>query len=145
MVEGGLTVFDGGLFVVGERDADEHALEVRFRLQELTFAGLLGDVEVAPGAGHPVRALLEERVAAETVAEVVVLPGLPGGGGAVGDCVTVDEEDFDGADVAGEVAGVVIGLGERVRGDLGVVLGRFRAAVPSQACSSNSVIGSLAL
>ena len=89
MVEGGLTVFDGGLFVVGERDADEHALEVRFRLQELTFAGLLGDVEVAPGAGHPVRALLEERVAAETVAEVVVLPGLPGGGGAVGDCVTV--------------------------------------------------------
>ena len=106
MVEGGLTVFDGGLFVVGERDADEHALEVRFRLQELTFAGLLGDVEVAPGAGHPVRALLEERVAAETVAEVVVLPGLPGGGGAVGDCVAVDE-DFDGADVVGEVAGVV--------------------------------------
>lgn len=88
----------------------------------------LGDVEVAPGAGHPVRALLEERVAAETVAEVVVLPELPGGGGAVGDCVSVDE-DFDGANVAGEVAGVVVGLGERVRGDLGVVLGRFRAAV----------------
>ena len=76
------------------------------------------------------RALLEERVAAETVAEVVVLPGLPGGGGAVGDGVAVDE-DFDGANVAGEVAGVVVGLGERVRGDLGVVLGRFRAAVES--------------
>jgi hypothetical protein len=104
-----LTVLDGGLFIVGERDADEHVLEVRFRLQELAFAGLLGGVEVAPGADYPVRALLEERVAAETVAEIVVLPGLPGG--AVGDGVSVDE-DFDGANVAGEVAGVVVGLGE---------------------------------
>jgi hypothetical protein len=98
VVEGCFTVFDGGLFVLGERDADEHGLEVRLRLQELTFAGLLGDVEVAPGAGHPVRTLLEERVAAETVAE---------GRNAVGDCVMVDE-DFEGADVGGEPAGVTV-------------------------------------
>ena len=32
VVEGCLTVFDGGLFVVCERDADEHALEVRSRV-----------------------------------------------------------------------------------------------------------------
>jgi hypothetical protein len=96
VVECGLTVLDGGLFVVGERDADEHALEVRFRLQELAFAGFLGSVEVAAGAGHAVWALLEEGVAAEAVAEIVVLPGFSGCGGAVGDGVTIDE-DFDSA------------------------------------------------
>jgi len=51
------------------------------------------------------------------VAEVVVLPGLAGCGGAGGDSVAVDE-DLDGADVAGEVPGVVVGAGERRRGDL---------------------------
>jgi hypothetical protein len=49
------------------------------------------------------------------VAEVVVLPGLAGRGGAGGDGVTVDE-DLDGADVAGEVAGVVVGAGQGWRG-----------------------------
>ena len=60
------------------------------------------------------RALLEERVGAKAVAEVVVLPGLAPGGGAGGDSVAVDE-DLDGADVAGEVPGVVVGPGERRR------------------------------
>ena len=78
------------------------------------------------------------------MAEVVVLPGLAGGGGAGGDGVAVDE-DLDGAHVAGEVAGVGVGPGQRVRGDLGVVLGGLGERWPSQACSSNSVIGSLAL
>ena len=90
------------------------------------------------------RALLEERVGAKAVAEVVVLPGLAGRGGAGGDSVAVDE-DLDGADVAGEVPGVVVGPGERRRADLGVELGGLRDWWPSQACSSNSVIGSLAL
>ncbi len=61
------------------------------------------------------RALLEEGVAAESVAEVVVLPRLTSGGSAGGRRVAVDE-DFDGADVAGEVAGVVVCLGQGIRG-----------------------------
>jgi hypothetical protein len=44
--------------------------------QELAFAGGLGGGEVAPGAGHPVLALLEEGVGAVPVPEVVVLPWL---------------------------------------------------------------------
>ena len=63
------------------------------------------------------------------MAEVVVLPGLAAGGGAGGDGVAV-EEDLDGADVAGEVPGLGVGLGQRVRGDLRVVLGGGRRAVP---------------
>jgi hypothetical protein len=47
---------------------------------------------------------------------------------AVGDCVAV-EEDLDRADVAGEVAGVGVGLGELGRGDPRVVLRRAGAAV----------------
>jgi hypothetical protein len=64
-----------------------------------------------------VGALLEEGVAAVPVAEVVVLPWLPGRCGSVLGGVPVDE-DLDGADVALEVAGVAVGPGQRVRGDL---------------------------
>ena len=45
------------------------------------------------------------------------------------DGVSVDEH-LDGADVAGEVAGVAVGLRQRGRRDLGVVLGRRGRAVP---------------
>jgi hypothetical protein len=62
------------------------------------------------------------------VAEVVVLPGFSGGGRAGGDGIAVDE-DLDGADVAGEVPGLGVGLGQRVRGDLGVVLGGVGTAM----------------
>jgi hypothetical protein len=62
-------------------------------------------------------ALLEEGVSAVAVAEVVVLPGLAGRGGTGGDSVAVDE-DLDGADVAGEVARVVVGPGQRHGADL---------------------------
>jgi hypothetical protein len=55
------------------------------------------------------------------VAEVVVLPWFPGGCLPGGDGVSV-EEDLDRADVAFEVAGVAVGPGQRVRGDLGVLL-----------------------
>ena len=92
------------------------------------LARALRGVEVAAGAGHPVRALLEEAVGAVAVAQVVVLPGLARGRGAGGDRVAVDEH-LDGAHVAGEVAGVGVGPGQRVRGDLGVVLGGVRGAV----------------
>jgi hypothetical protein len=64
-----------------------------------------------------VRALLEERVAAVPVAEVVVLPGFPGRDGTGGDRFAVDE-DFDGPDVAGEVPGVGACPGQGVRRDL---------------------------
>ena len=50
------------MFVVGERDADEHALQVRFRLQQLAFAGLLGGLEVAAGVGHPVFTLIRHLI-----------------------------------------------------------------------------------
>jgi hypothetical protein len=89
--------------------------------------------------------LLEEGVGAVAVPKVVVLPWLTGRCGAGGDGVPVDE-DLDRAEVAFEVAGVVVCLGQSVRSDLGVVLGGAEFAVcPSQACNSNSVIGSLAL
>src|SRR5260370_41797023 len=81
------------------------------------LAGVFRGVEVAFRAGHAVRALLEEGVGAQPVAEVVVLPGLSAGRGARGDRVAV-EEDLDGAHVAGEVPGFGVGLAERVRGDL---------------------------
>jgi hypothetical protein len=61
-------------------------------------------------------ALLEEAVGAVSVAEVVVLPRLAGRGGAGGDGVAV-EENLDGADIASEVPGVGVGLGQGVRGD----------------------------
>jgi hypothetical protein len=57
-----------------------------------------------------------------------MLPGFAGGGRAGGDGVAV-EEDLDGADVAGKVSGFGVGLGQRVRGDLGVMLGGVRGAV----------------
>jgi hypothetical protein len=71
-----------------------------------------------------VLALLEEGVGAAAVAEVEVLPRFAVGGAAGGDRVAVDE-DFDGAHVPREVAGVVVGPGQRVRGELRVVRGRL--------------------
>jgi hypothetical protein len=50
------------------------------------------------------------------VAEVVVLPRRAGRSLACGDGVTVDE-DLDGADVALEIAGVLIGPGQRLQPD----------------------------
>ena len=106
----------------------EHALEVAAGLEQLGFGGVFRGIEIATGASHPVRALLEEAVGAPAVAEVVVLPGFAGGGCAGGDRVAV-EEDLDGADVAGEVSGFGVGLGQRVRGDLGVMLSGVGGAV----------------
>jgi hypothetical protein len=105
-----LVVLDGGSFVVGQWDRREHPGQAAVRLQRLGFGGFFGFVEVAAGAGHPVRTLFEEGVGAPAVAQVVVLPGLAAGGGAGGDGVAV-EEDLDGADVAGEVASVGVGPG----------------------------------
>jgi hypothetical protein len=90
------------------------------------------------------RALLEEGVAAVAMAEVVVLPWLSGRGCTGRYCIAV-EQYLDGAEVAGEVPGVSVGPGQGVRGDLGIVLSGFGAAMTDQACSSNSVIGSLTL
>lgn len=53
--------------------------------------------------------LFEEGVGAPAVAEVEELPGLAA---AEGNRVVVDE-DFDGAHVPGEVAGLVVGPGQR--------------------------------
>src|SRR4029078_2526766 len=118
-VEGGVSVVDCGAFVVGERDGGDHALQVVLGFAQLGLGGALGGVEVAAGAGHAVRALFEEAVGAPAVAQVVVLPGLAGGRGAGDDGVAV-EQYLNRPDVAGEVAGVGVGPGQRVRGDLGV-------------------------
>ncbi|MFJ7411038.1 hypothetical protein ACIQWZ_09515 [Streptomyces sp. NPDC098077] len=64
----------------------------------------LGRAEIAAGAGHPVLALFEERVGAQPVAEIVVLPWFAGGCGPGGDRVAVDQ-DLDRADVPLEVLG----------------------------------------
>src|SRR5664280_3191307 len=86
-VHGAVPVGDRGALVIGERDSREHPLKVVLRLEQLALARLLGGVEVAAGAGHPVLALLEEAVAAPAVPEVVVLPRLPICGAAGGDGV----------------------------------------------------------
>lgn len=59
--------------------------------------------------------MFEEGVGAVSVPEVAILPRLTLGNLAVLDGCAVDEY-FDGPDVAGEVAGVVVGLGQRGRG-----------------------------
>ena len=69
-------VVDCRLFVVGERDVGQHALEVFLGLQQLRLAGVFRGVEIATGTGHSVWTLLEETVGAVAVAEVVVLPRL---------------------------------------------------------------------
>ena len=56
------------------------------------------------------------------------------------------QEDLDRADVAREVPGVGVRLGERGRGDPARSAGWSAASQrPMHACSSNSDIGSLAL
>src|SRR5258708_4175150 len=75
------------------------------------------------------RALLEEAIRAQTMAEVKVLPWSPRRGGAAGDRVSVDEH-LDRADIASEIAGVVVRLSQRGRRDARVVLGGFRRPMP---------------
>jgi hypothetical protein len=130
--EGGLPVLDCRLLVVGERDVGQHALEVFLGLQELCLAGVLQGVEIPTGTSHPVWTLLEEAIGAVAVAEVVVLPRLPGRRRTGGDGVAGDEH-FDGADVAGEVSGVAVGLRQGCRGDRGVMLSAEGLRWPSQA------------
>lgn len=120
-VEGDLAVVDGISFVVGKGDAGEHPLQVVFRLQELPLAGLFRCVEVASRARHAVGALLKEGVGTESVTKVVVLPRFAGCCRAGSYCLTIDE-DLDSAGVAGEVASVLVRLGQRVWADLRVVL-----------------------
>ncbi len=72
----------------------EHPLQPVLGFEQLRLRGLFGEVEVAAGARHPVRALLEEAVAAVAVPEVVELERAAGTGGAVGDRVAV-EQDLD--------------------------------------------------
>jgi hypothetical protein len=53
--DGGLAMFDGGAFIVGKRNVHHHALQVVLGLDELAGTGCLRILEVATGAGHPVR------------------------------------------------------------------------------------------
>ena len=121
-----LVALDGGAFLVGERDLDEHPLQPVLGLEQLRLAGWLGDVEVAAGARHPVRALLEEAVGAVAVPEVVELERLRRCRPAPLVIASRSRSDLDRADVAREVAGVGVGLGQGDRGDPRVVLGGLR-------------------
>ena len=120
-----LVVLGSGAFLVGERDLHEHPLQPILCFEQLRLARWLRDVEVAAGARHPVRALLEEAVGAVAVPEVVELERPAAGRLPVGDRVTV-EEHLDRADVPGEVPGVGVGPGQGDRGDPRVVLGGLR-------------------
>jgi hypothetical protein len=120
-IDGGLTVLDCGALVVGEWDLNEHPLEVRLCLEQLDLRGVLWQVEVAPSTGHPVAALLEEIVGAVAVTEVEVLPGLALSRSAGTDRLAIDE-NLDRSDVACEVTGVIIGLGQLDRADSDLVL-----------------------
>src|SRR3954451_12140999 len=57
-----LILLDGCALAIGERDQCQPAVHVRLGFEQLRPAAWLGNVEVAAGAGHPVGALLEERV-----------------------------------------------------------------------------------
>jgi hypothetical protein len=111
-VDGVVVVLDGGAFAVGEWDLDEHALQAGLGLEELRLGAGFGEVDVAARAGHAVRALLEEAVAAVAVAEVLELERLAAAGVAGADNVAV-EEHLDRAQDTLEVAGVGVGLRER--------------------------------
>jgi hypothetical protein len=62
------------------------------------------------------------------VAEIVEAPGLALCGGAADDRITIDEH-VDGAQIAGEVAGIGVGFGEPRGSDPSVVLGTLGRAV----------------
>jgi Domain of unknown function (DUF1707) len=70
---------------VGEVDLFEHLLDAVLDREQLPGVGLLGQVEGAACAGEAVRTFGEEVVGAVALAQVVVLPRLPVGGGTVED------------------------------------------------------------
>lgn len=127
--EGGLAPVDGGAFVVGQRDGDEHSPQVGFGFEELRLGGVLLEVEVTACAGHAVLTPFEEAVGALAVPEVVVLPGLAARDCAGGDGVPADE-DFDGPQVAGEVSG----LGVALVGVFDVILAECWSGAVSEPC-----------
>jgi hypothetical protein len=58
-------------FVVGEVELFEHLLDSALDLEELSFGGVLGEVEGAAGAGEAVGALGEEVVAPEVAKQAL--------------------------------------------------------------------------
>lgn len=114
-------VLYGCRLIVCEWDCGNHTLKVDLCFEELRLRRLLGHVEVASCAGHPMRALFEKAVGAVTMTKVIVLPRCSCCGRTALDDVTIDEH-LDGSDVPREIARVTVRLGERVRSDAGVVL-----------------------
>src|SRR5487761_1109734 len=109
-LDGRSIAVDCGELVIRERDGRAHSLQGAPCLQELGPGRRLRDIEVASSTRHAVRTLLEEVIRAEPVAKVVVLPGLPLSRSTRYHRVAIDQ-DLDGPEVAGEVAGVAVCAG----------------------------------
>lgn len=101
--------------------------QVGFRFDALGFAGLLRNVEVATSAGHAVRTLVEKIIRAVAVTEVIKLPRLVRWASAF-DGILINE-NLNGPDVPGEVAGILVGLRKLCWRNLCVVTRRFGRAV----------------
>ena len=69
------------------------------------------------------RTLIEEVVAAKSMAQIVILPGCTCRGPFENNVVV--DQDFDRAGVSGEVTGILIRCGEFGRADVQVVLSRI--------------------
>ena len=108
-IDGVEVTVDSGAFILSEWDLLDEAQDVVLGVEKLCERGFAGAIEVASCAGHAMRALLEELVGAQAMAEVVVAPRLAVGDGLL-QGVRVDQH-VDGAQVAFEVAGVGVDRG----------------------------------
>ena len=122
-------ILDRRPLLVRERDLLAQPQQVGFAFQQLRCRRAFRPIEGALGAGHAVRALVEEVVGAVAVPEVVEPPRLARRRRPVPDGVPV-EEQFDGAQITAEIARVLVGPGKLGRRDAGVVLRGGRRAMP---------------
>src|SRR2546423_314777 len=101
--------------------------QVGFGFQKLGLRRFLWQIKRAFRTCHPVRALVEEVICTVAVSKIIELPRL-GGGSAIPNRFLVNEH-FDRSQIASEIAGVCIRLGELGRSSFYIMLSRFWRAV----------------
>lgn len=116
----GGAVLDGRQFGFIERDLLTHPQQIRAPLDCHAASRLLGHINPALCTCHAMRALIEEIVGTEAVAEIVIAPGL--GYRAAGDHGLPVDENLDGPRVSRKVPRVAIGRRQLRRADVQVVL-----------------------